>query len=341
MEMSPNQVRTASFRTAKRGYDPDEVSSFLRGVAEALESAQNQSTAMEARARAAVARLQELTAAKDAPAQRDDVQVGPDQAETISRTLLLAQRTADTTVAEAKAEADRLLAAARAEAASTIDSTREMSAMMLEEARTEARTATAEEHEKAAGEVQSLRARRDFLEADVDHLERFLADQRARLREASSSLLELAERVPGGLGETRRPVLSAADEATDRHPDPTDEEPATLPDDDEQSAEFDDGHDEPPDDQHADAEHDDLDHDDLDHGDLDHGPGDDAAPSASNGGVVTDDGSLASLAAALDAVEPADWSRGADEDPGPGDDATPASEEQQLRFGTNPLGGTD
>ncbi len=63
---------------------------------------------MEARARAAVARLQEMTeepksATPSAPATVPEVSV--DEAETISRTLLLAQRTADSTVAEARGEA--------------------------------------------------------------------------------------------------------------------------------------------------------------------------------------------------------------------------------------------
>ncbi|WP_148288648.1 DivIVA domain-containing protein, partial [Ilumatobacter nonamiensis] len=56
MDISPHQVRTAEFKSAKRGLDPDEVRQFLDDVASELERAQNQSTAMEARARAAVAR---------------------------------------------------------------------------------------------------------------------------------------------------------------------------------------------------------------------------------------------------------------------------------------------
>ncbi|HEY3486071.1 MAG TPA: DivIVA domain-containing protein, partial [Ilumatobacteraceae bacterium] len=225
MDMTPQQVRSASFKTSRKGFDPAEVAAFLARAAEALEAAQNQSTAMEARARAAVARLQEVTAAKEAePAPAPPaVQVDPDQAETISRTLLLAQRTADTAVAEAKAEAERLLTVARDEAAATIDSTREMSAMMLDEARAEARKLSEEERQAAENEVQSLLARRDFLVADVDHLERFVIDQRTRLREAATSLLDLAERVPGGLGDVRRPLISAADESSH---DDIDEQPA-------------------------------------------------------------------------------------------------------------------
>jgi hypothetical protein len=64
----------------------------------------------------------------------------------------------------------------------------------------------------AQSEVESLLARRDFLESDVDQLEQFLVDQRDRLRQAASSLIDITERVPGGLGDVRRPLLSASDD---------------------------------------------------------------------------------------------------------------------------------
>jgi cell division septum initiation protein DivIVA len=176
---------------------------------------------MEARARAAVARLQEISEsgatapiATSEPAKSPTPTASVDEAETISRTLLLAQRTADTAVAEAKAEAERIEREASAEAAKTIDSTREMSARLLDEAREEARRAGESERLSVKTEVDSLRARRDFLESDVDHLERHLADERSRLREAATTLIELTERVPGGLGEVRRPLLSASDDDT-------------------------------------------------------------------------------------------------------------------------------
>ncbi len=238
MDISPQRVRTAEFRTVKRGLDPDEVREFLNQVAAELERAQNQSTAMEARARAAVARLQEISEsgatapiATSEPASPAAAPAAPtasvDEAETISRTLLLAQRTADTAVAEAKAEAERIEREASAEAAKTIDSTREMSARLLDEAREEARRAGEAERLNVKTEVDSLRARRDFLESDVDHLERHLTEERSRLREAATTLLDLTERVPGGLGEVRRPLLSASDDDT---PTGTDIDP--LSDDD-------------------------------------------------------------------------------------------------------------
>jgi len=200
-----------------------------------------QATAMEARARAAVARLQEATSAAEssvepeprpepapAPASTTEFQVPVVEAETITRTLLLAQRTADETVAEARDEAGRILTDATSEAETTIDSTREMSAKMLEDARADARRASDVERQAAENEVEALVARREFLVGDVDQLERFLIDQRDRLRGAARQIEALCERVPEGLGSVRPPVLSASDD--DEPGDPTQEISRPAPD---------------------------------------------------------------------------------------------------------------
>ena len=82
------------------------------------------------------------------------------EAETISRTLLLAQRTADTTIADANVRAEDPRVATPRSPRATLDS-REMRPR-LEEARTEAGEAGGERL-AAESEVQSLLARRDFL----------------------------------------------------------------------------------------------------------------------------------------------------------------------------------
>ena len=214
MDFSPQTVRSAGFKTVKKGYDPGEVDDFKEKVAAAIETAQNQATAMEARARAAVAKLQEVsqqvtsgTAAAGASPSASD-----EDAETISRTLLLAQRTADNTVAQANAEAEAITVKARVDATTVIDNARSMADKLLDEARLEARRSAESERIKAENEVQALLARRDFLISDVDHLEHHLGAQRERLRDAAVSLQDLIERVPGGLGEMRRPLLSASAE---------------------------------------------------------------------------------------------------------------------------------
>lgn len=223
MAFTPSQLSTAEFRTVRKGYDPDAVDSLLRDAAVALEQAQQQATAMEARARAAVARLQESSdeeasstdaAARAVPASEpvDDVRVGPDEAETISRTLVLAQRTADTAIAQAEADAERIRGDARAEADAALESSRETSAQMVDDARAEARQVSENERVAAANEVESLKARREFLLGDVDQLEAFLVDQRDRLRGAARQIEALCERVPSGLGTASAPIVSASDD---------------------------------------------------------------------------------------------------------------------------------
>jgi len=236
MEMSPQTVRNTSFRVVKKGYDPDEVDAFKDQVATVVETAQNQATAMEARARAAVAKLQEVTSqvgAAPAPVQASAPAVAGDT-EVISRTLLLAQRTADAAVAEARREAELLLSSAREEAGRVLDSAKGIASKAVDEAREDARRSVADERSRAENEVQSLLARRDFLIADVEHLEQFIGAQRERLRDAAVQLHDMVERVPGVLADMRRPLLSASAEPLPTSmqplpPDPTGEIPLVSP----------------------------------------------------------------------------------------------------------------
>jgi DivIVA domain-containing protein len=224
MPISPQDIRAQQFRTVKRGgYDQREVEAFRTAAAEALEQANQAATAMEARARAAVARIQELqqaapsdeqaappVAAEPAAAVSEPGVVGAEDAATISRTLLLAQRTADVTVAEAENEAERI----------------------LETARAESRKAGEAERVLVEGEVQALLARRDFLESDVDQLEQFLDSQRQRISEVATELGGITSRIANGLAPMRRPQLSASDADHGDEVAATPDAPAPAPDDD-------------------------------------------------------------------------------------------------------------
>jgi len=227
MDFSPQTVRSAGFKTVKKGYDPAEVDDFKEKVAAAIETAQNQATAMEARARAAVAKLQEVSQQSTTATREAGGRSNEEDAETISRTLLLAQRTADATVAQANADAEAITVKARVDATTVIDNARSMADKVLDEARLEARRSAESERIKAENEVQALLARRDFLLSDVDHLEHHIGAQRERLRDAAVSLQDLIERVPGGLGEMRRPLLSASAETVTSPSRPS--EPAAAP----------------------------------------------------------------------------------------------------------------
>ncbi len=243
MELSPQAVAAATFKTVKRGYDPDEVRAYLIEVSAALEASHQQATAMEARARAAIAKLQDATQQAQQAAQHTGPvpvvaapTVAAEDAEAISRTLLLAQRTADATVAEARAqavaiteqaqtEASTVTASAKREAAAALEQARAEAARVLDEARSEATRAKSEQHLRAEAEVRELQLRRESLVADLDTLERHAARQRERIREAAEALSRLAQDVPA---DDERPVLTAADPAAPGTTDPATAAPAAT-----------------------------------------------------------------------------------------------------------------
>ena len=207
MDESPQAVAGTTFRIVKKGYDPDEVRAYLSNVSRALTAAQEHAASMEARARQAVAKAQELMQQRQATPERG---MKLEDTETISRTLLLAQRTADNTTADARREAEKTLATARAEAETALAGAREEALRLVETARADARRAGENERVQVEEELQQLLARLEFLRDDVTQLDRFTGEQRTRLRETADALIDIAERPVGGLGEHRSPVLSAA-----------------------------------------------------------------------------------------------------------------------------------
>ena len=209
MELSPDSVSGTTFRIVKKGCDPEEVRTYLAQLAVSFEAMQKHAAAMEARARAATARLQEIAA------QPAAAPVGPthdEAADSISRAMLLAQRTADTTIREAELEATQITARAKVEAQVLVDSGQGALNRMLDEAKNDARKAAEGELKRVDDEVASMLARRDFLLSDVEHLEQHIVTQRERLRDVASALNDLVSRVPGGLADLRRPLISAVSE---------------------------------------------------------------------------------------------------------------------------------
>ena len=211
MELSPDSVSGTTFRIVKKGCDPEEVRTYLAQLAVSFEAMQKHAAAMEARARAATARLQEIAA------QPTVAPAGPTQdeaADSISRAMLLAQRTADATIREAELEAMQITTRAKAEAQVLIDSGQGALNRMLDEAKHDARKAAEGELKRVDDEVASMLAQRDFLLSDVEHLEQHIVTQRERLRDVASALNDLVSRVPGGLADLRRPLISAVSEHT-------------------------------------------------------------------------------------------------------------------------------
>src|SRR5689334_638314 len=86
-------VKAVQFREKLRGYHPDDVDAFVAAVATAVESLQR-------RADDAEAKLADLQSRSADAADAED---------SLRRTLVLAQRTADLAIQEAKDEAARVL----------------------------------------------------------------------------------------------------------------------------------------------------------------------------------------------------------------------------------------
>ena len=233
MHLTPDDLAGAGFTVVRKGFDPDEVRAFQGAAAQALADAQHYAATMEQRAKAAVAQLHDVEQASTGgtvthgldhtPSQpaltTSTVAIRTDDAETISRTLLLAQRTADRVIAEATAEAAAIRSAASTEADALRYAVENETKRLVNEARAEARRTGDAERVKIESEVQALLAHLDFLREDVRELEAYADAQRQRLLEAADAMRNVAEGSVGRIADMRHPVLSpAADLPRAQHP---------------------------------------------------------------------------------------------------------------------------
>ena len=169
-ELTPQSIREVRFREKLRGYHPEDVDAFVAQVAATVESLQRRvAEGAGAPATAAVATPPVDTAA----APVDDLSGGhtSDLEESLRRTLVLAQRTADMAVKEAQEEAARMISDAEAQRAQVLGE--------VEELRT--RTKAELEHE-LSGYRQRLYDEREALQRDVAALQSYVAQERERLR---------------------------------------------------------------------------------------------------------------------------------------------------------------
>lgn len=229
MELTPQLLTDEiDFRIAVRGYDRNEVDDFLERVAVAVGQLQAQLSKAVARAKAAEKRLAELDApgtpgsrlpsreqpavvvtppveekapeAKVAAPPPAPVVISSDEDlnEELRRTLVLAQRTADSAIKEAKDEAESIVDAARAESRRTVD-----------EAAAEAAQARDEARRKLIDEIAELESVREAMRNDTVVLERYLGDERAKVRETIQVLRRLVDE-PRSLQVAPVPELSGA-----------------------------------------------------------------------------------------------------------------------------------
>ena len=154
MDVTPQTLREVEFREKMRGYHPEDVDAFLERVADGLEVVQE-------RLRQALERA--------AQAEQQAAEAGGTD-ETLRKTLLLAQRTADLAVQEAREQASRILAGAEQQAQG-----------ILAEADERARQAQEEAQAALRADVARLEAARTQLQEDVSALSRWLEDQKEQL----------------------------------------------------------------------------------------------------------------------------------------------------------------
>lgn len=159
------------FRQQLRGYSMEDVDGFVQRATEVVDQLLLRVDAAERRAAEVASAAAEVTEVE----------------ESMRRTLVLAQRTADLAIKEARDEAAALLAEAEARRAGLEAEFDERRAALV---------AAIGAEEQA--ERESLYARREALESDVAALEAHLAQERERLRIYFSDQLQRIEQgIPG------------------------------------------------------------------------------------------------------------------------------------------------
>jgi cell division initiation protein len=184
MDVSPKTLREVEFREKMRGYHPEDVDQFLERVAAGIEVLQD-------RLRQTMDRVQRAEQAANEAGGSD---------ETLRRTLVLAQRTADLAVQEAREQAARILASAEQQAQSIIGEAEERARRSHEDALVEVK-----------GELNKLEASRQQLQADVENLTRWVDEHRAHLKaNLSEAMAKVDQAVLLSPAPTSRPLdLSA------------------------------------------------------------------------------------------------------------------------------------
>lgn len=220
MDLTSRVLHEVEFREAKKGgYHTQDVDEFLERLAVAVDRQEAQ--LREARQRVAVAESR-ATEAERRLEEVDRRGGTTDADETLKRTLVLAQRTADAAIREAEEQSARMIATAEEEAHRLVAEAHENSARAYADAEEEARRAQHEARTRVLAELQELEAGRELLRNDVELLEAHIEQQRERLRLTIRDLTALVED-PAALREAYIPPMA---EVTIPQPEP---EPEPAP----------------------------------------------------------------------------------------------------------------
>ncbi len=227
MEIDARTIREVEFREKIRGYNPDDVDDFLEQVAVAFEvmedrlsSAPNQPSAVQFPSPGQVDTRDARSGTSVAPTpvdrSRGVTAAAPEfDADTIQRTLLLAQKTADATVKAAEEQAETSLGEAKAKAE-----------VLINQAMHRAREIVDDAVNQARDEVLDLAKSKDKLLGELHHLN-------SRLASAKDQMKHLLEGVMEQIDGSFTPVLRSTENApaqAEQSPQPNrGEPPASSP----------------------------------------------------------------------------------------------------------------
>jgi DivIVA domain-containing protein len=206
MDVTPQLLHDVEFREAKRGgYNTQDVDEFLERLAVGLE--RQDTLVREARQRIEVAEARAAEAERRAVLAEQAASETAASDETLMRTLVLAQKTADAAIREAEEQASRTLTGAQGEAERLLAEAHDASARAQAQAQEEARAAHEEARAHVLADLHELEAAREQLREDVEILERHLDEQRERVRRAVHELGRSLDD-PDSLREAELPVVS-------------------------------------------------------------------------------------------------------------------------------------
>lgn len=228
MELTPELFETTEFTERRKGYDIDEVETFLEKTGTALAQllartrhteeraahaearladAQARIDAAEARAESADGRIaaaeQRAAAAERAAAEASQAaataaagsaRIDEDaEVHEAAKTLLMAKKTADATVSDARAQAQTLVEEAQHRAQRQLNEANAEAAELIRRANEQAEAEYADRRAAVLDEVRTLEARRAQLADVMTQLESRLAGYREELGRTAQELLSLAE----------------------------------------------------------------------------------------------------------------------------------------------------
>jgi DivIVA domain-containing protein len=204
MELTPELFEKVEFTERRRGYDTEQVESFLEQAGTALAQLMGKVRQTEERSAGTEVRLAEMeerlkSAQAAAASARAEAAATPKvmdedaEVEQAARTLLMARRTSEAIENESRDKAQSLLLEAKARADRQVQEAQSEADEILARARTQADREGADRRAKALDEVRDLEARRVELTEIVGQLDARLAAYRTDLSRAASELTALAE----------------------------------------------------------------------------------------------------------------------------------------------------